>query len=102
MPTYPRVRPGAVETCFGPTMTARGQEYWQDDRIRTVHWDESTQKLTGSVFGNGGNLYRTTVVLLRSGPEEWEPDRSSFPPSRYPASASTRAPVSGEISSSCR
>ncbi|MGO1181404.1 MAG: DEAD/DEAH box helicase [Micrococcaceae bacterium] len=76
MPTYPRVRPGAVETCFGPTMTARGQEYWQDDRIRTVHWDESTQKLTGSVFGNGGNLYRTTVVLLRSGPEEWEPDRS--------------------------
>ena len=75
-PTYPRVRSEAVEACFGPTMTARGRAYWQEDRIRTVHWDEATQKLTGSVFGSGESIYRATVLLLRSGPDAWEPDRS--------------------------
>ncbi|MFZ0833037.1 MAG: DEAD/DEAH box helicase [Mycobacterium sp.] len=68
---YPRISLDQAATRLGRDTFSRGTDYARDGRVLRCLWSPDAGSLVGSVRGNRGRTYATTVHLVRGPADAW-------------------------------
>ncbi|MET0898308.1 MAG: DEAD/DEAH box helicase [Mycobacterium sp.] len=69
--TYPSIAPADVASRFGDDTFRRGAGYVKEGRVLQCLWNPGAGSLVGSIRGNHGRTYATTVRLARGPAGTW-------------------------------